>query len=113
MSIEQLDRIDSISIDASTMVCRLAIVDHLHWNQPHLEALQRKVNYYLQWIESGEIYLPYPQAAGCEFHIVVTAMFEPNDTAMMFIAQARQVLEASGFEFVVMPFASAYADESC
>jgi len=109
MSIEQFDKIDSVTIDACRTTCRLAIIDHLEWDRLHLEILQRKINYYLRCVETGEIYLQHPQAAGCDFCIDITAIFEPDDAAMAFILQAREVLESSGFQLAVVPLASSYA----
>ncbi|MES2831854.1 MAG: DUF6572 domain-containing protein [Pseudomonadota bacterium] len=112
MSIEQPNKIDSITIDAATAICRLAIVDHLQWDLPHLEALQRKINYYLHWVESGEIYLQHPHAVDCEVSIDITAMFEPDAAAIAFIAHATELLDASGFRLTVSPLASHYAEAS-
>lgn len=110
MSIEELETIDAVCIDPLRAICLLTVVDHLPWSPAHLEALQCKINRYLRWIESGEIYLHYPKAAGCEFHIVITAIFEPDSVAKGFIDQAKAELEASGFELTIVPLASAYAD---
>ncbi len=112
MSIEQLDKIDSVTIDLEGMVCKLGIVDHLEWGPEHLALLQRKINYCLRFIESGEIYVLYPHAAGCEFYIELEAIFEPDAAAVAFIAHAEEVLIASGFQFSVSPLASSYADPS-
>lgn len=62
MSIDQSDVIDFISTTPEGKGV-LTITDHLSWDMDfHLELLQDKINRYLQFIESGQIYEEYPQA---------------------------------------------------
>lgn len=53
MSIEQSDKIDFISTTKSGKV-QLTISDHLEWNdeEMHLLILQKKINAYLDFIQS-------------------------------------------------------------
>ena len=64
MSIEQTDLIDIISIDRLTGETILTISDHLDWSdsEAHLLLLQNKLNRYLAFVESGEIFRSYPKA---------------------------------------------------
>ena len=57
MSIEQSDKIDFISITKSGKV-QLTISDHLEWNneEMHLLILQKKINAYLDFIQSEQIF---------------------------------------------------------
>ena len=57
MSIEQSDKIDFISITKSGKV-QLTISDHLEWNneEMHLLILQKKINAYLDYIQSEQIF---------------------------------------------------------
>lgn len=70
MSIYQSDVVDSIGIDPIKNEVQLIITDHLDWtgddrtDNKHMYLLQEKINAYLCFIESGEIYTTYPQARG-------------------------------------------------
>ena len=64
MSVEQDGVIDIISTHRLTGEVTLTISDHLDWSDSigHQEILQRKLNRYLAFIESGEILEQYPTA---------------------------------------------------
>ncbi len=110
MSIDQADQIDTVTIDAARSTCRLAIIDHLAWDHAHLQALELKINHYLKFIESGEIYVQHPAAAGCEFSIEVAAIYAPPPTVLAFFQQAQLVLEGAGVLLSVGPLGAGYAD---
>ena len=110
MSIDQADQIDTVTIDSAQSVCRLAIVDHLAWDHAHLHALELKINHYLKFIESGEVFVQYPKAAGCEFSIDIAAIYSPPPNVLAFFSQARLVLESAGVLLTVAPLGASYAD---
>jgi len=58
MAIDNIDIIDFIGIDKHTGEVKLVISDHLDWENTstHLEILECKINRYINFIESGEIY---------------------------------------------------------
>ena len=58
MSIEQTDLIDIISVDQLTGETILTVSDHLDWSDSptHLRLLQNKLNRYLAFVKSGEIF---------------------------------------------------------
>lgn len=64
MTIEQLDKVDVIANDNEKVI--LVISDHLEWDDQNekLLLLQDKLNLYLSFIESGEIFEQYPIAKG-------------------------------------------------
>jgi hypothetical protein len=63
MSVMNLEVVDVISIDLNGNAV-LTISDDLTWDDKneHLLALQNKINAYLGFIESGNIYEEYPNA---------------------------------------------------
>ena len=68
MTVEDVNKIDmiGISLDDQDMV-NLGISDHLIWGSPieeHLYKLQEKINSYIQFIETGEIYSAFPETKG-------------------------------------------------
>jgi hypothetical protein len=99
MSIEQAKVIDFISTrDEST--CILSISDHLEWGTfEHLMMIQQKLNIYLAFIESGEIYGTYPNAKGLDIKIELICQYHPDDEGIKFLKQCREIIEAAGFKF--------------
>ncbi|MBC7573796.1 MAG: hypothetical protein H7244_05610 [Herminiimonas sp.] len=110
MSIDQADQIDAVTIDAARATCQLTIIDHLAWDHAHLQALELKINHYLKFIESGEIFVQHPAAANCDFRIEVAAIYTPPPTVLAFFGQAKLVLESAGVLLSVGPLGSGYAD---
>ena len=98
MSIEDQNTIDAIGIDKEGVVV-LTITDHLPWDNDHLYLLQQKINTYLAFVESSEVYETYPESLGKEFKINVVCKFEPNESAMQFISKCNNVINQAGFQF--------------
>ncbi|PHN33036.1 hypothetical protein ALQ18_03316 [Pseudomonas marginalis pv. marginalis] len=102
MSVTDANVIDMLGIpklDDSTII--LAITDHLGWANPteqgeHLLMLQAKINAYVAFIESGEIYTEVPGALGKYPIIQVAALYELSEQGERFIKQATAVLEPLG-----------------
>jgi len=76
MSIEQSDKIDFISTTKSGKV-QLTISDHLEWNdeEMHLLILQKKINAYLNFIQSKQIFKDYPNAKNRKLKISVSMKY--------------------------------------
>lgn len=100
MSVDQSDKIDIISIDPKGNVV-LTISDHLPWDEEmgHLHILQTKLNSYLLFIESGQIYEDYPIAEGKPLIIDVMAKYLPNEPAKTFLKNVKNALEQAGYGF--------------
>lgn len=98
MSIEDQSSVDAIGVNESGIVV-LTISDHLEWDDEHLYLLQEKINTYLAFIESGEVYQSYPISKGREFKISVVCKYEPSPTAMKFLSQCTTVINQAGFQF--------------
>ncbi|KAF1028628.1 MAG: hypothetical protein GAK37_02150 [Pseudomonas sp.] len=86
----------------------LAITDHLEWGNAveqgeHLLMLQEKINVYIAFIESGEMYTEIPGALGKHPVIRVFGLHELPEQGERFIHQVAKVLEevGIGFEFVL------------
>lgn len=96
-----LEVVDVISIDLMGNAV-LTISDDIMWNDnsDHLIALQNKINRYLEFIESGKLYLRYPNARGRNIVISVAAKYEPNDSAKSFFNRTKEILQSAGYEFV-------------
>lgn len=101
MALEQTNVIDSIGIDNQTDRVVLSIIDGFDWQdeETHLCLLQEKINTYLAFLEGGEIYSSYPEAGGRKFEIQVLAQYDFPPTGNEFLAAAKEVIEAAGYEF--------------
>jgi hypothetical protein len=81
----------------------LVISDHLPWDQTneHLYCLQEKLNAYLRFIESGEIYEKFPERRGLPILISVVLKFRIPDSAQWFFAKTASIIQQAGFEFEI------------
>ena len=82
----------------------LAIADEKEWNDwEHLLALQAKLNNYLAFIESGEIYTARPEARGLAIEISIRCRFAPEgEDDFSFLRLARTAIQGAGFRFSVI-----------
>lgn len=112
MTVERLNLIDSIVIDQAFGICTLNIIDPLSWDVDHLEDVQSKINNSLQFIESGEIYIAYPDSRGLDFAIHVQFIYEPDVQAKQFLAEAQSVLEDAAYALTFGPLGTDYASDA-
>lgn len=101
MTVEQVGVIDVISVDIETDEVRLAISDHLEWDSKneHLLILQDKINNYLAFVESGEIYDSYPAATGRNIRIELICKYHPSPFGLSFLERVQSLIRDAGFEF--------------
>jgi hypothetical protein len=101
MSVEQRKVVDFVGIGKADGRAILTISDHLPWlpDNEHLLMLQDKINDYLAFIESGEIYESYPQARGREIEIQVMCKYAPVGEAVHFLELAGETVRGAGFLF--------------
>ena len=92
--------IDAIGVDKASGEVVLTVSDHLGWEDEasHLEALQSKLNRYLAFLESGEVFSQYPAAVGRTLRILVVLKYPPPDLADQFFRRARTTTREAGFE---------------
>lgn len=99
MSINQTNTIDVISTTPDGKVV-LTISDHHSWQESwHLQLLQDKVNSYLHFIESGQIFEDYPNAVARELIIDIAMQYQPTSEATSFLEKVKDVVQAAGFGF--------------
>jgi hypothetical protein len=99
MSVEEPSKIDFSVFEPQSGDVRLLITDHLDWKEggEHLLLLQNKLNSYLAFIESGEIYTKLPKAIGRKIVIEVVGKFPLSDEASRFYRLAGKAIEDAGF----------------
>lgn len=100
MSIENPKTIDSIGVDKKTGKVVLKIFDHLDWEDEHehLLLLQTKINTYLSFIESGEVYTAYENSKNREFVISVDFAEKPVSNAVKFMDNSARIIAEAGYE---------------
>jgi len=84
MSIEEIDKVDFVAVDRKTGDVQLVISDHLDWDQnegEHLFVLQDKLNAYLGFVESGQLYAKFPRTRGKKIVIKVSGKFALSEEA--------------------------------
>jgi len=102
MSIEQTDVVDIISTDAVTGHVVLTISDHLDWSDSsaHQLLLQTKLNRYLAFVESGEIFESYPAAKGRPIKFKVVFQFPPDAGGRAFLVMVKPIIESAGLKLL-------------
>jgi hypothetical protein len=108
MSIEQTNTVDFVTLDETSGDALLTISDHLAWGENegvHLELLQRKLNAYLRFIESGELIQEFPHLKGRSVVINLVGKFPLSEQAEFFIGKASKAIRDAGFrlQFKVHP----------
>jgi len=99
MSVTTSNVVDFTSISPKGDVV-LTISDHLEWdNNEHILILQDKINAYLRFIESGDIYQQYPKAKGRNIMIEVVVKYDPDRNGKIFLDGVKEILNRAGYEF--------------
>jgi hypothetical protein len=100
MSVEDIDKIDIISTEEVSDTVTLTVTDHLEWGNPeHLYTLQEKLNTYLRFIESGEIYQAYPNAQGSKLKIDLKFKYPPDKEGKEFLNKCTDIVLSAGYQF--------------
>lgn len=102
MTIEQNNVIDFISIDPNDNLV-LTISDHLTWDDEmrHLLLLQEKINTYLRFLESGEVYEHYPEDRAKNVIINVVCAHKIDQSSMEMFERFQQAVEIAGFTLTI------------
>lgn len=99
MSLEDVNILDNIGIDKKSGHVILSIIDNLEWDDEykHLSLLQEKLNYYLGFIESDEVYNAYPKAIGRNFEIFLYSKNSIPDNGIEFLNKVKGLFEEPGY----------------
>ena len=97
MSIVDANKVDMIGIPKeNTDLIRLGITDHLNWKNDtfdHLYLLQEKINSYIRFIESKEVYEAFPESKGINnFLIEIFFLYEIPTECIEFLEKVKNVL---------------------
>jgi hypothetical protein len=101
MSVDQIGVVDLVGVDRETGEVILTISDHLDWHESlqHQSKLQEKINTYLAFVESGEIFRKYPDARDRQVIISVVGKHEPDANGREFLSRVKSTLKHAGFGF--------------
>jgi hypothetical protein len=98
MSLDNLEVVDAVGTEKNSDTVVLNLLDAWDWDdeREHLIALQDKLNAYLAFVESGQIYEDYPTAAGKALRIDIISRFPVPDAALYFLEKAATVASQLG-----------------
>ncbi|BBW96447.1 DUF6572 domain-containing protein [Geobacillus icigianus] len=101
MPLQNTNEIDVISLNREKGIVTLGIIDSLEWEneEEHLLLLQEKINVYLRFIESGEIYSVYEDAKEREFEIKIYFKNPFPDNCKDFLKKVSDILNGAGYYF--------------
>lgn len=99
MTVTDLAKIDFIGRDTDGHSVILTISDHLDWSdkQEHLAMLQSKLNAYLDFVVSGNIYKSYPVALGLNVKFEVVGKYPLPEEATEFFSRATAFFLEHGY----------------
>jgi len=103
MSIEDTNIIDAVGFDSDSDEVILLISDHLEWGEDedderHMYQLQEKLNTYLRFYESGEIYKELSATEGKSVTIDIVGKYKPSKKGELFLAQIKRIVESAGLK---------------
>lgn len=102
MSVEITEEIDMISESKRTGAVNLIISDHLPWQDVgvHIAILQRKIERYLRFIQSGEILKMSPFSKDKPKVIQIYFMIDPPaGTATRYLDEVKRQVTRAGIGF--------------
>ena len=102
MALENINAVDAISTDNKENKVILTIIDELNWDDEynHLKLIQEKVNNYLNFIESNELYEVYPTAKGKEIEIEIYSNYNLTLNGEKLVNRLKDFLNENGYEFI-------------
>jgi hypothetical protein len=99
MAVDDPNKVDMMSTSPTTGGPVLVIADHLDWDDmhEHLSALQRKINRYLEFIQSDQFLQQFPSANETPAHIEVVCAHAPSPEGLQFLERAREMIGRAGW----------------
>ena len=104
---------DIILNDKDSGRTTLVISDHLKWDDDNekLLLLQEKINKYIAFLGSGEVYRSYPEIKHGNFTIELISKYRPNSEGDKFLTNAKNIIEGAGFSFIWSPLKGGYDND--
>lgn len=100
MAIDQTEVIDFVSTDKITGDVIVTISDHLDWDSDiyHLEILQKKLNAYIAFVETEQIYKDYPNSKGNKIIFQIVSKYEYPKRGQEFLIKANEITNSIGIK---------------
>ena len=104
MTVEERGKIDIVALPSVRREVILLVADHLPWPEDeqgrleHVYLLQEKLNDYVRYVESGDLWRDFPRAKGRQVVFLVGHKHEIPEDVKWMIMEMRRVLEAIGIE---------------
>jgi hypothetical protein len=100
MALEKPDVVDAAGLDTSSGRPVLSLLDSWPWSKEreHLLALQAKLNSYIAFVESDQIWEQYPGARGKRVIIDVISRFEIPEAGLQLLEVAARACAELGIE---------------
>ena len=101
MSVQDPRTVDFVSLGTKTDTALLVVSDDLDWcnSLEHQFALQEKLNAYLSFVETEELYLQFPKAKGKRVEIRVILQHAPDKSGTEFFEKVKNFIKEAGFTF--------------
>jgi response regulator RpfG family c-di-GMP phosphodiesterase len=99
MGITDSEKVDIVASRGSNV--RLYAMDSLNWDDldEHLMLLQAKLNTYISYVESGEVYEHPSVVSTARVEIVVSFFHAPPQRAVEFLDQVKALVQSVGIPF--------------
>jgi hypothetical protein len=98
MSIENTGVIDAIGTNDEKSTITLLATDHLKWgddDDQHMLLLQEKMNTYLRFYESREIFEHFPEAVNYRVILKISGSYDLNSKGKWFYDQMLPILQSA------------------
>ena len=105
MTIDDPQVVDFSSFDEQSLELRLLIADHLPWHEngrEHLLALLEKLNVYVAYIESGQVFESHPRARSDRIVIGLCCLHAPTVGTLPALQSLVAQCEKSGLRLEVL-----------
>lgn len=100
MALSDTNTIDTIGTMRDSGEVILTLIDEQDWvnEEDHLVLLQDKINAYIRFVESGEVFESYPDARGRNVVIEIVGKCPLVDAAEAFVKRATEILQEANLE---------------
>jgi hypothetical protein len=102
MSVDNPDVVDAIGTDRTSGTVVLTVSDHLGWGDDadeHIAALKLKLEHYVHFIRSGQLYEAYPKARDRKAVIEVVQKDPPDTRGHEWLEFVQTELADIGLDF--------------
>lgn len=97
------DVIDALGYDPKSDVFVLAMFETRAWDGSiqRVTELQNKIDAYLQYIDSGQLWEAQPDAVGKRVRLELRCLYPPDEGIRRFTSDAAEFLRPRGIDFLV------------